>query len=140
MKRVVSGLKKFAELYLIIVGGGYTLASSVGLVVNTKGFLRCTDEIEAKAFRQDVTEGLVMFVFAALLLAAGVGIHKSRLWGLVLAAGMGILTVGYSLVQNSSGLSDYHDFTIALPMGLIFIWAVLPHTWLEFTRQGIRAS
>ena len=140
MKQIVSGLKKFAELYLIIAGGGYTLASAASLFVNAKSFLQCTDEVEAKAFRQDVTNDFLMFFVASLVLMAGVGIHKSRLWGLGLTVAMAVLTVGYTLVQHTKGMFDYHDFTIALPMGLIFIWAILPPTWLEFRGQGVRTS
>jgi hypothetical protein len=140
MKRIVSGLKKFAELYLTIGGGGYTLASSVGVVVNARNFLQNTDEVEAKLFRQDVTESIILFLFASLAFAAGIGIQKYRRWGLLLAIGMAMLTVGYSLVQNVKGLSDYHDFTMALPMAVIFVWGILPPTWLEFKQKSLKTA
>lgn len=140
MKRIVSGLKKFAELYLIVVGGGYTLVSAVGVVLSTKNFLQNTDEINAKLFRQDITEGLILFFFASMALAAGIGIQKYRVWGLVLTVGVAISAVGYSLIQNAVGLSNYHDFTIALPMAVIFVWGVLPPTWLEFKQKSLKTA
>jgi len=140
MKRALRGLKQFSELYLIIVGGGYALTGLVGLVVSVKDFFRSSDETETRALREDIRVDFQLFFFALLFLIAGIGIYKSRLWGLVLALGLAITVMGYSLVQNQNGMSDYHDFTVALPMGVIFLWGILPPTWQMFRRQDVKPS
>jgi len=142
MNRVVSALRSFAEFYLIIVGGGYTLAASVALILNTRTLLQTADADEIRAFRGDLSESLLMLVPAALILAAGIGVHRYRWWGLVLAAGMGILAVGYGTIGGLANplVWDYHIFTIVFPMAVILVWAVLPITWLEFKRQGVKTS
>ncbi len=127
MNRVVSGLKKFAELYLLIVGGGYALAFLVGLIAN--------------GLDDDFRNSAVAFLVAVSFLAAGIGIYRFRRWGLVLAMIMAVLTVAYSVSQRRSfGVWDYHDFTITLPMVGIFVWAILPPTWAKFSKREIEAA
>jgi peptidoglycan/LPS O-acetylase OafA/YrhL len=140
MNRIVSGLKRFAELYLIIVGGAYALAALVALVLNTRTLSQTTDKGEIETFRGDINENCLMLIPSALILVAGVGVRRSRLWGLILALGMAVLVIAYSLVQNAKGISDYHDFTVALPMAVIFLWGILPPTWLTFKRLGVKPS
>jgi len=84
----------------------------------------------------------MILVPAALILAAGVGVHLYRPWGLFLACGMGIATLAYGLTWeiNHWGSFDEHNLTIVLPMTLILIWALLPSTWLEFKRRSFKAS
>jgi hypothetical protein len=142
MSRVVSALKGFAELYLIIVGGAYTLTALVALILNTRTLLQTADAGEVRTLRGDLSDNCLMLVAAALILAAGVGVHRYRWWGLVLATGMGILAVGYGAIGGLANplIWDYHIFTIVLPMAVILVWAVLPITWLEFKRQGVKTS
>ena len=140
MRRVLRGLKQFSQLYLVLVGGGYALAGFVGLVVSIKDFVQSSDESETRLLRNDMRVDFQLFFFALLFLIAGIGIYKSRLWGLVLALGLAIMVMGYSLFQNQHGMSDYHDFTIALPMAVIFLWGILPPTWLMFRRQDVKPS
>jgi hypothetical protein len=142
MNRVVSALKQFAELYLLIVGGAYTLSALVALVLNARTLFQTADPGEVRTIRTDLLENWLMFIPAALILLAGIGVRGYRWWGLVLAAGMGILAVGHGLQWELThpGIWDYHDFTIVLPMAAILVWAILPPTWLEFKRQSLRAS
>lgn len=127
------------QLYLIVVGGGFGLAGLIGVVVNLKEFLQSTDPKEAMGYRNDVRVESLMFLFAVLFLASGIGIIRSRIWGFLLAMGLALTTVGYSLVQNLQGFSDYHDFTIALPMLMIFVWGMFPATWSLFRRQELKS-
>src|SRR5262245_50802887 len=110
MRRAAAGLKKLAELYLIIVGGGYALAFFVGMKTNGLG-----DE-----YFRDNTVALVM---ALSSLVAGIAIYRVQLWGLVLAIIMAILTL-----------------TITLPMLGTFVWAILPQTRSKFSKREIGAA
>ncbi len=141
MKRVVSALRRFAELYLIIVGGAYTLAALVALLLNMRPLLQTSDAGEIRAIRGDLREGFLMLIPSALILVAGIGVHNYRWWGLVLTAGMGILAVGYGVTWELTNPEwDYHTFTIVLPMALILAWAMLPPTWVEFKRRSFKTS
>ena len=111
------------------------MAGFIGVAVNLNEFLRSTDPKEAMDYRNDVRVESLLLLFAVLFLAAGIGIIKSRIWGFFLALGLAVATVMYSLIQNSHGFSDYHDFTIALPMFVILIWGMFPDTWALFRRQ-----
>jgi len=91
-------------------------------------------------YRNDVRVESLLLLFALLFLTAGIGISKSRIWGFLLALGLAIATVMYSLIQNFQGFSDYHDFTIALPMFVILIWGMFPATWSLFGRQEVKLS
>ena len=140
MNRLVSALKHFAELYLIIAGGGYTLASLVALSVNTRALLTSADRVELRDLRADLGENCFILVAAGLTLTAGLGIHKYRWWGLLLAAVLGALAVAGGLVWSVTDPWEYHNFTIALPMAAILVWAILPPTWVQFKRQSVKAS
>ena len=123
MNRPTSALKKFAELYLVIVGGGYALAFLVGLIANGP---------DDPFFR----DSAVAFLAALSFLVAGIGIYKFQRWGLVLAMIMAVLTAVYSVSQRiSMGVWDYHDLTITLPMFAVFVWAILPATWAKFSKR-----
>jgi len=116
------------------------LAALIGVVLNLKEWLQSTDPKEAMGYRNDARVESLLLLFAVLFLAAGIGIAKSRLWGLVLALGLAISTVLYSVVQNLRGFSDPNDFMIGLPMLVVLIWGLLPATWTLFRRQEIIAS
>ena len=140
MKRVVQGLKRAVELYLIVVGGGFGLAGLIGLVLNAKEFLQSVDPKDAMGYRNDLRVESLLFFFALLFFTAGIGILKSRLWGLILALGLAISTVLYSVVQNLRGFSDSNDFAIGLPMLVLLIWGMFPTTWSLFRRQEVKPS
>lgn len=142
MSRRRTTVKHLAELYLIIVGGAYTLAGAVELVYNTQVTLQSSDPEERRSWSKDVNEALMFLIPSPLIFAAGLGVLKNRSWGLLLAIGMGIVTLGYGLFWefNHPGEFDEHNFTIVLPMTLILIWALLPSTWLEFKRGSVKTS
>jgi hypothetical protein len=129
MSRLLSGTKKVAELYLIIVGGAYTLAALVALIANA-----------ASAGREETGENWIMLTVSGPILTAGIGIRMYRWWGLVLAGIMGILVTEYFVTQSSIDPWEYHNFTIALPMAAILVWVMLPPTWREFKRRSLEAS
>jgi hypothetical protein len=140
VKRVAQGFKRAVQLYLIVVGGGFGLAALIGVVLNLKESLESADPKEAMGYRNDLRVESLLLLFAVLFSTAGVGVVKSRMWGFVLAMVLAIATVMYSLVQNLQSFSDYHDFTIALPMFVIFIWGMFPATWSLFRKQEVKAS
>jgi hypothetical protein len=140
MSRKPTTLKHVVELYLVIVGGAYTLTAVVALIANTHFLLTSPEKSEIREVRGDVSENWIMLVFASLILTSGVGVRLCRRWGLVLAAVMGIFTVRYALTQMRIDPWEYHTFTIALPMLGILVWTLLPMTWREFERRSLKAS
>ena len=136
----MSALKHPAELYLLIVGGGYSLSALVALILNTHSLLKYTDRIEFKDLRADLGENCIMFLVATVALIAGVGIYKYRLWGLLLAAVLGVLAIWESVAASAIDPWEYHNFTIGLPMAVIMIWALLPPTWVMFKEQSVETS
>ncbi len=139
MNRLLSAMKHFAELYLIIVGGGYTLVSVVALVLNMHTIYTSAYPVEARDLR-GLNENLFLFLGAAPTLIAGIGIHRCRWWGLLLAGAVGVVAITSALVTSQVDPWEYHNFTVALPMALILIWAILPPTWVEFKRHCLKAS
>ena len=140
MSRSGSVVKRVVELYLIIVGGGYTLASVVALAVNGHSLFTTADRIELRDLRSDLGENSVMFVFAAATLTGGVGIYKYRRWGLLLAAVLGVMAIAESVAASAIDPWEYHNFTIGLPMAAIMIWALLPPTWVLFKQRSVKPS
>jgi hypothetical protein len=140
VSRLASVVKRLVELYLIIVGGGYTLASAVALAMNGHSLLTTADRIELRDLRSDLGENSIMFAFAAATLIGGVGIYKYRPWGLLLAVVLGILAIAESVAASAIDPWEYHNFTIGLPMAAIMIWAMLPPTWVMFKRQRMKIS
>ena len=133
-------MKRFVELYLIIVGGGYTLASIVALAVNAHSLLTTADRIELRDLRSDLGENSVMFAFAAAALIGGVAVYKYRRWGLLLAAVLGVMAIAESVAASAIDPWEYHNFTIGLPMAAIMIWALLPPTWVKFKQRSVKPS
>jgi hypothetical protein len=133
-------VKHLVELYLIIVGGGYTLASVVALAVNGRSLLTTADRIELRDLRSDLGENSIMFAFAAATLIGGVGIYKYRRWGLLLATALGVLAIMESANMSAVDPWEYHNFTIGLPMAAIMVWALLPPTWVMFKQRSVRTS
>jgi hypothetical protein len=131
-------VKRFVELYLIIVGGGYTLASGVALAANGHWLLTTTDRIELRDLRSDLRENSIMFAFAAATLIGGVGIYKYRRWGLLLAAVLGITAIAETVAVSAIDPWEYHNFMIGLPMAAIMIWALLPPTWIMFKQRIVK--
>jgi hypothetical protein len=131
-------VKRFVELYLIIVGGGYTLASGVALAVNGHWLLTTTDRIELRDLRSDLRENSIMFAFAAATLIGGVGIYRYRRWGLLLAAVLGITAIAETVAVSAIDPWEYHNFMIGLPMAAIMIWALLPPTWIMFKQRIVK--
>jgi hypothetical protein len=140
MKKLVLVAKHAAELYLIIVGGAYSLAGLVALIANTRLLLMATDRTEFRESRADIGMNSIMFVFAAACLAAGLGIHKFRRWGLVLAAIVGVFVILEAMSASAIDPWEYHNFTIALPLVLIMIWAMSPPTWAVFSERSLKNS
>ena len=132
--------KQAAELYLAIVGGAYSLAGLVALIANTRLLLMAADHTEFRQSRADVETDSIMFAFAAACLTAGVGIHKFRRWGLVLAAIVGVLAIVEAVSVSTIDPWEYHNFTIALPLALIMFWAMLPPTWAVFSERSLKSS
>jgi hypothetical protein len=135
MNLVGSLLRRFARLYLIAVGGGFGLMAFVGLVENGSQMLRYGDERDI-GYLRGVSFGLV---FSILVVVTGVGIHKYRLWALVLALTTGILAVATGFANVVSDPWNVYNFTVVLPMVLIVVWASLPATWLEFRQHGAKS-
>jgi hypothetical protein len=125
---------------LIIVRGGYTLASVVALAVNAHSLLTTADRIELRDLHSDLGENLTMFAFAAATFMGGVGIYKCRRWGLLLAAVLGVMAIAESVAASAIDPWEYHNFTIGLPMAAIMIWALLPPTWAKFKPQSVKPS
>jgi hypothetical protein len=142
MSRRRTTVKHLVELYLIIVGGAYTLAGAVELVCNTQITLQSSDAEERRSWSKDVNEALLLLIPVPLIFAAGLGVLKNRPWGLLLVIGIGIVTLSYGLFWelNHPGDFDEHNFTIVLPMTLILIWALLPSTWLQFRQGSVKTS
>ncbi len=140
MSRSGSVVKRVVELYLIIVGGGYTLASVVALAVNGHSLFTTADRIELRDLRSELGENSVMFVFAAATLMGGLGIYKYRRWGLLLAAVLGVTAIAESVAASAIDPWEYHNFTIGLPMAAIMIWALLPPTWVLFKQRSVKPS
>jgi hypothetical protein len=136
MNRISRILRRFARVYLVAMGGGFALVTSLGLIVNVKAMFQHTDKSDVQYLRQS---GLVLLI-STLALVAGVAIHKYRWWSLPLAGGIGVLVIGYSVSDFSADPLGAHTFTILIPMAAIVFWASLPATWLEFKRQGPRNS
>lgn len=133
-------MKRLVELYLIIVGGGYTLASAVALAVNAHSLLTTADRVELRDLRSDLGENSIMFAFAVATLIGGVGIYKYRRWALLLAAVLGVLAIMEAVAASAIDPWEYHNFTIALPMAAIMVWALLPPTWMMFTGRSMKIS
>ena len=140
MKKLVLVAKHAAELYLIIVGGAYSLAGLVALIANTRLLLMATDRVELRESRADVGTNLIMLAFASACLTAGLGIHRFRRWGLVLAAIVGIFAILEAISASAIDPWEYHNFTIALPLVLIMIWAMSPPTWMVFSERSLKNS
>ncbi|HTZ33170.1 MAG TPA: hypothetical protein VMH31_11970 [Methylomirabilota bacterium] len=138
--KIVLALKPLAELYLIIVGGAYSLAGFVAVIANTRLLLMATDRTELRDSRADVGTSLIMLAFAALALTAGIGILKFRRWGLALAAIAGVCGILEALSASTIDPWEYHNFTIALPLVLIMIWAMLPPTWVAFSERRLKST
>ena len=140
MSRLVSATKKIVELYLIIVGGAYTLTALVALIANAHYLLTSEDRKEIQELHSNIGDNWIMLAVAGLILTAGVGVKMSRWWGLLLAGVMGIAMIGYAVTQSRMDPWEYHNFTIAMPMAAILLWAMLPATWQEFKRRSFKAS
>jgi hypothetical protein len=125
---------------MIIVGGGYTLASVVALAVNGHSLLTTADRIELRDLRSDLGENSIMFAFAAATLIGGVGIYQYHRWGLLLATALGVLAIMESANVSAVDPWEYHNFTIGLPMAAIMVWALLPPTWVMFKQRSVRTS
>jgi len=138
--RFVSALKHPAELYLIIAGGGYSLSAFVALILNARTLFASTDRIEVKDLRIELGENSVMLIVATAALIAGVGIHQYRLWGLFLAAVLGVLAILESVTASKIDPWEFHNFTIGVPMAAIMIWALLPPTWTMFRQRSVKSS
>ena len=137
MSRPKATLKQAAELYLIVVGGAYTLAAIVGTLSNMHWLLTSTDRDELRTVRSDIGENVIMLLAAGATLTAGIGIHKYRPWGLVLAAIVGGLAILESLRASAIDLMEYHNFIIGLPMAAIMVWTMLPATWAKFKQERV---
>jgi hypothetical protein len=131
MTRKPTTLKHVVELYLIIVGGAFTLTALVALIANTHFLLTSTEKSEIREVRGDIGENWVMLVFASLILTSGIGVRMCRRWGLVLAGVMGIVTIGYALT---------HMRIDPLPMLGTLVWTLLPTTWREFEGRSLKTS
>lgn len=140
MSRRKATAKQAVELYLIIVGGAYTLAAIVATLSNMHWLLTSTDRDELRTVRSDIGENATMLFAAGATLIAGIGIYKYRPWGLVLAATMGGLAILESLHASAIDPMEYHNLIIGLPMAAIMIWALLPATWAKFKQGSVRAS
>jgi hypothetical protein len=140
MKKLVLVAKRAAELYLIIVGGAYSLTGLVALIANTRLLLMATDRTELRESRADVGTNLIMFAFAAAGLTAGLAIHKFRRWGLVLAAIVGVFAIVETISASAIDPWEFHNFTITLPLVLIMIWAMSPPTWMVFSERSLKTS
>jgi hypothetical protein len=136
MNRLSSILRRFARTYLVGMGGGFFLVTLIGLVENANTMSRPADKSDIQYLREAVTALLV----SLFTLVAGVGIHKFQRWALALAAGIGILVVGFTSSGFVSDPLRPETFTILLPMVLIAVWACLPATWLEFRQQGAKTT
>jgi peptidoglycan/LPS O-acetylase OafA/YrhL len=82
----------------------------------------------------------VLFAAGGATLIAGVGIHKSRRWALALAAILGALAITEAVAGSAIDPWEYHNFTIALPMAAIMMWALLPPTWQLFSQRSSKIS
>jgi hypothetical protein len=140
MSRKPTTLRYVVELYLVIVGGAYTLTALVALIANTHFLLTSAEKSEIREVRGDIGEKWIMLVLASLILTSGVGVYLRRRWGLVLAGVMGICAVGYALTQMRMDGWEYHTFTIALPMLGILLCTLLPMTWREFEGRSLETS
>jgi len=138
--KLVSALKHPAELYLIIVGGAYSLSALVALILNTHTLLASSDRIEVQDLRSELGENSLMLIAAAAMFIAGVGIYKYRRWGLLLSVVLGVLAIMESVAASAIDPWEYHNFTIGLPMAVIMVWAFLPPTWKMFKLQGVKVS
>jgi hypothetical protein len=121
-------------LYLIAVGGGFGLVTFVGLVENGSQMLRYGDERDISYLR-GASFGLV---FSILVVVTGVGIHKYRLWALVVALTTGVLAVATGFANVVRDPWNVYNFTVVLPMVLIVVWASLQATWSEFRQHGAK--
>ena len=140
MKKLVLVAKHAAELYLIIVGGAYSLAGLVALIANIRLLLMATDRTEFRESRADIGTNLIMLAFASACLTAGLGIQKFRRWGLVLAAIVGVFAIVEAISVSAIDPWEYHNLTIALPLVLIMIWAMSPPTWTVFSERSLKNS
>jgi hypothetical protein len=140
MSRRKSTLKHAVELYLIIVGGAYTLTAVVALIYNTQWLLTSTEQAELRNLRSEIGDNCIMLVAAAATLTAGVGIYKYRTWGLVLAAVTGLMAIAESVAASAIDPWEYHNFMIGPPMAAIMIWALLPPTWTMFKQRSLKIS
>jgi len=140
VSRPKAALKQAVELYLISVGGAYTLSALVALISNTHWLLTSTDRTEVRGLRSDIGDNSIMLVAAGATLIAGVGIHKYRSWALVLAAVLGVMAIAESVAASAVDPWEYHNFMIGLPMAGIMIWALLPPTWVKFKQRSVRTS
>ena len=125
---------------MIIVGGGYALASIVVLAVNAHSLLTTADRIELRDLRSDLGENSVRFAFAAAELIGGVGVYKYRRWGVLLAAVLGVMAIAESVAASAIDPWEYHNFTIGLPLAAIMMWALLPPTWVKFKQRSVKPS
>jgi hypothetical protein len=140
MSRRKSTLKHAVELYLIIVGGGYTLTSVVALIYNAQWLLTSSEQAEIRGLRSEISDNCIMLIAAAATLSAGVGIYKYRRWGLVLAAVMSLAAIAECVAASAIEPWEYHTFTIGLPMAAIMLWALLPPTWGKFQQESTKIS
>jgi len=118
------------------MGGGFALVTLVGLVQNAKMMMLTFDKSDAQYLRNS---GFVLLISLTAVLT-GFAIHKFRRWGILLAAGISIVVVGYgapSLIENPV---QPETLTVFIPMVLILFWAGLPATWLQFKKQGAETT
>jgi hypothetical protein len=128
MSRKPTTLRHVVELYLVIVGGAYTLTALVALIANTHFLLTSAEKSEIREVRGDIGEKWIMLVFASLILTSGVGLYLRR------------RSVGYALTQMRMYGWEYHTFTIGLPMLGILLCTLLPMTWREFEGRSLETS
>jgi hypothetical protein len=107
----------------------------VAFIANAHEVFASAGRIGISDFREDLGENTIMFAVSAATLIAGVGIHKYRRWALALAAVLGVLMILEAAREWEMDPWDFHNFTIALPMAAIMIWALLPPTWTVFTQR-----
>jgi hypothetical protein len=75
MKRIGAAVIRFFGVSLIVVGGGYSLASLIGFVVAMTERFQSTDQSEIKTFGQDMSSDAMLFSVAFVVLIAGIGIR-----------------------------------------------------------------
>jgi hypothetical protein len=77
MIRIIAALERLLSFLLMIVGGGYSLAALIGFLGAMTQRFQTTDQSEIRTFGHDMRSDAMLFSFAFLFFATGIGIRRS---------------------------------------------------------------